>query len=201
MELQLCIVTPFYFSLQHILNEIAENCLDIAINRSGCCLLQECIAYADKEARDQILVEIAANALLLSEHPFGNYVVQYILGLDIIEVTANILAQFEGNILDLSMNKFSSHVVEKCLKELRAEYSTRIIVELISNPELFQNVVQDYFGNYVIQSALAVSQGAIRQALVRLIHIHCPNFKSHLHGAWVTRRNKHGHIGGGRNYF
>ena len=44
-------------------------------------------------------------------------------------------------------------------------------------------------------------QGAIRQALVRLIHIQCPNFKSHLHGAWVTRRNKHGHIGGGRNYF
>ena len=89
---------------------------------------------------------------------FRNYVVQYILGLDITEVTANILAQFEGNILDLSMNKFSSHVVEKCLKELRAEYSTRIIVELISNPELFQNVVQDYSGNYVIQSALAVSQ-------------------------------------------
>ncbi len=89
---------------------------------------------------------------------FRNYVVQYILGLDITEVTANILAQFEGNILDLSMNKFSCHVVEKCLKELRAEYSTRIIVELISNPELFQNVVQDYSGNYVIQSALAVSQ-------------------------------------------
>lgn len=77
MELQLCIVTPFYFSLQHILNEIAENCLDIAINRSGCCLLQECIAYADKEARDQILVEIVANALLLSEHPFGFVHLEY----------------------------------------------------------------------------------------------------------------------------
>ena len=59
------------FHLQHILNEIAESCVDIARDKSGCCLFQQCITYDVGEATERIVAEIVANAFLLSEDAFG----------------------------------------------------------------------------------------------------------------------------------
>lgn len=65
---------------------------------------------------------------------------------------ASLMSQFEGNYVHLSMQKFSSHVVEKCLKHLE-QSRPRIIQELLSVPH-FEQLMQDPFANYVIQSAL-----------------------------------------------
>ena len=54
------------------------------------------------------------------------------------------------------MQKFSSHVVEKCIKHF-AESRPQIIRELISVVH-FEQLLQDPFANYVIQSALAVTK-------------------------------------------
>ncbi|XP_030942396.1 putative pumilio homolog 8, chloroplastic isoform X1 [Quercus lobata] len=174
--------------MKHILNEIAERCVDIARDKSGCCLFQQCITYDVGEATERIVAEIVANAFLLSEDAFGNYVVQYLLfGLRKPSITRKILAQFEGKFVALSLNKFGSHVVQKCLQELGEECSNRIIMELTCSPNVFLNVAQDNFGNFIIQGALAVSKGAIHERLVSLINNHSQLLKSHLHGAWITR--------------
>lgn len=67
--------------------------------------------------------------------------------------TADILDQLEGNYGDLSMQKYSSNVVEKCLKYAGEERRSCIIKELVNNPRLDQ-IMQDPYGNYVIQAAL-----------------------------------------------
>lgn len=87
----------------------------------------------------------------------SNYVVQHVLGLKVPQITENLLAQLEGNYIFLSRSKFGSNVVEKCLSELREEQSTRIIIELLRNVNVSMLLV-DPFGNYVIQTALAVSK-------------------------------------------
>lgn len=58
-------------NLQHILNVVADNCLEIATDKSGCCVLQQCVAHAKGEPQIRLLAEIVANALVLSEHPYG----------------------------------------------------------------------------------------------------------------------------------
>lgn len=50
---------------------IADNCLDIATDKSGCCVLQHCVENADGQSRERLVAEITANSIVLSEHPYG----------------------------------------------------------------------------------------------------------------------------------
>ncbi|XP_010939632.1 putative pumilio homolog 7, chloroplastic [Elaeis guineensis] len=146
----------------------AEHCVDIATHRHGCCVLQRCIGHAIGEHRAKLVAEISANGLFLAQDAFGNYVVQYILELDDPSATAILVSQFEGHYVNLSTQKFSSNVVEKCLKFFGEEYRERIIVELLSVPR-FEQLLQDPYANYVIQSALGNSKGSLYATLVEAI--------------------------------
>ncbi|KAH9299582.1 hypothetical protein KI387_031264, partial [Taxus chinensis] len=86
-----------------------------------------------------------------------NYVVQYILEFGIPWATAKVIAQLQGHYALLSMQKFSSNVVEKCLKEGKEEHRAAIIQELLNSSQL-GDLLQDAYGNYVVQSALGVSK-------------------------------------------
>ncbi|XP_031107057.1 pumilio homolog 12-like [Ipomoea triloba] len=177
---------------KQILNVVANNCLDIATDRSGCCVLQHCVENADAQSRERLVAEITANALVLSEHPYGNYVVQNILGLRIPHYSSEIVRQLAGSLVHLSMNKYGSNVVEKLLKECDEIEARVMIEEIVSSPN-FLMVLQDPFGNYVVQSALTVSKGPLRYALVNIINMHYASLHSHPHGKRVlakTRGNK-----------
>ncbi|KAH7524410.1 hypothetical protein FEM48_Zijuj06G0116200 [Ziziphus jujuba var. spinosa] len=68
------------------------------------------------------------------------------------------------------MQKFSSHVVEKCLEHFE-ESPSRIIHELIS-VSCFEQLLQDPYANYVIQSALAFTKGPLHASLVEAVWSH-----------------------------
>ncbi|XP_021297090.1 pumilio homolog 12-like [Herrania umbratica] len=174
---------------KHLVDEIVEHCLDNATDKSGCCVLQQCLAHAKAEARERLLAEITANAFVLSEHPYGNYVVQYVLGMKVPPVTSNLIEQLGGSYVTLSKNKYGSNVVEKCLKDAGEEHSARIITEIMHDPN-FLKVLQDPFGNYVVQSALNVSKGDLHNALVQFIQHHYPFLHSHLFGKKVLARTR-----------
>ncbi|KAK4401717.1 putative pumilio8, chloroplastic [Sesamum angolense] len=174
---------------KHILNVVADNCLDIATDKSGCCVLQQCVAHAQGEARDRLIAEITSNSLILSEHPYGNYVVQYIVGLRIPHVTADIIAQLTGSYVSLSMNKYGSNVVEKCLREAEGDQFLHIINEISNSPN-FLRVLQDPYGNYVAQSALTIAKGTVRNTMNNMILVHYAFLQSHPHGKRVLARTK-----------
>lgn len=86
-----------------------------------------------------------------------NYVVQFILELKIPSAIRSLISEFEGNYVHLSIQKFGSHVVEKCLHVFDDESRSRIIHELLSASP-FEQLLQDPHANYVIQTALHVSE-------------------------------------------
>ncbi|KAK8684038.1 hypothetical protein V6N13_040075 [Hibiscus sabdariffa] len=153
-----------------IFDAAAKFCVDIATHRHGCCVLQRCIAHSTGQHRDKLITQISRNGLFLAQDPFGNYVVQYIIELNVRSAVGNLLSQFKGHYVHLSMQKFSSHVVEKCLKHF-AESRSQIIRELISVVH-FEQLLQDPFANYVIQSALAVTKGPLHASLVEAVRPH-----------------------------
>ncbi|KAG1366506.1 pumilio domain-containing protein C6G9.14 [Cocos nucifera] len=155
----------------------AEHCVDIATHRHGCCVLQRCIGHAIGEHRANLVAEISANGLFLAQDAFGNYVVQYILELEDPSATAILVSQFEGHYVNLSTQKFSSNVVEKCLKFFGEEDRERIIAELLSVPR-FEQLLQDPYANYVIQSALGNSKGSVHADLVAAIRPHSSVLKT-----------------------
>ncbi|XVF39844.1 hypothetical protein PTKIN_Ptkin01aG0064800 [Pterospermum kingtungense] len=142
---------------KYLLNELADNCYQIATDKSGCCALQQFVGHSKGVARARLVREIIAIALHLAEDQYGNYVVQHILGLKEPEITERLLRQLEGNYASLSCNRYGSNVVEKCLVESGEQQSTRIIMELLKSP-MVSRLLVDRFGNYVIQSALTVSK-------------------------------------------
>ncbi|ONK58059.1 uncharacterized protein A4U43_C09F7690 [Asparagus officinalis] len=79
---------------------------------------------------------------------------------------------------------FYSLVVEKCLNLAKEEDRIKIIKELMNSPQFLQ-ILQDAYGNYVIQSALKLCKGALNAALVEAIKPHVPVLWSHPYGKKV----------------
>ncbi|GMP92167.1 hypothetical protein CsSME_00042506 [Camellia sinensis var. sinensis] len=136
-----------------------------------------------------------------------NYVVQFVFEIEDPWATVDILDQLEGDYGDLSMQKYSSNVVEKCLKYAGEESQSCIIHELINNRRLDQ-IMQDPYGNYVIQAALNHSkpmkhgfldkhgvpvpstyQGSLHAALVEAIRPHVPVLRTSPYGKKVLSSN------------
>lgn len=102
-----------------------------------------------------------------------NYVVQNVLDQKVSWVLAAIFDQLKGHFGHLSMQKHSSNVVERCLKLAKEEDRVEIIRELINSPQ-FLHILQDAYGNYVIQSALKQCKVNLHNS-VRLIFVATPN--------------------------
>ncbi|XP_030524202.1 pumilio homolog 12-like isoform X2 [Rhodamnia argentea] len=168
---------------QFLFEAAAANCVELATDRHGCCVLQKCLSRSVGEHRKHLISEIVPNSLILSQDQFGNYVVQYIFELQVSQVV-KILDQLEGRFGDLSMQKYSSNVVEKCLTHSTWEGLRRVIQELIDDPRLDQ-IMQDAYGNYVIQAALNISEGALEDALVEAIRPHIPVLRTSPYGKKV----------------
>lgn len=86
-----------------------------------------------------------------------NYVIQSLIEKEIRSVTSGIINQLRGRFVSLSLNKYGSYVVEKCIR-WSSEMDTILIIKEIIYDRNFLTVLQDAFGNYVAQSALAVAK-------------------------------------------
>jgi len=158
---------------QFIYDAVAQHCVQVATHRHGCCVMQRCVDHGTFSQKKQLIEEIRKSAQQLVEVAFGNYVVQYVLELNMLsDLPTNLIKNLEGNLYFLSKQKFSSNVVEKCLKLGDDECSRRIMRELLGmdpnttdqtemdaipdkiKKQLF-DLLQDCFGNYVIQTCLS----------------------------------------------
>ncbi|KAK9289370.1 hypothetical protein L1049_007525 [Liquidambar formosana] len=170
--------------IEFLFEAVTGHCVELATDRHGCCVLQKCLSYSDGEQRHHLMCEIISNALTLSQDPFGNYLVQYVFDLKLSWATAEVLNQLEGNYGYLSMQKYSSNVIEQCLSNAGEEQLSRIIEELINNSQLDQ-IMQDVYGNYVIQTALNHSKGPLHAALVEAIRPHISTLRISPYGKKV----------------
>ncbi|KAG5254124.1 pumilio [Salix suchowensis] len=192
--IQKCLEHFPFDDTKHLIKEIAESFLDIAMDKSGCCVLNRALDCAQGELKEHLLLKTIANAVFLSENPFGNYVVQHVLDERIQHATIRILEQLKGYFVSLSMNKYGSNVVEKCLIWSGMEENASMIIDEFIHSPYFVNICRDNFGNYVVQKALEVSKGGIRNALVSRINDSYPDLHSDINaktGVRKARDNRH----------
>ncbi|KAJ8521773.1 hypothetical protein ONZ45_g1585 [Pleurotus djamor] len=178
---------------QFIYNAVAQNCVEVATHRHGCCVLQRCIDHASEGQRVQLVNEITYNALTLVQDPYGNYVVQYILDLNDSRFSDAVIRQFAGNVCALSVQKFSSNVIEKCVRV--AEHNTRkMLIEEFLNRSRLEKLLRDSYGNYCVQTALDYAEPAQRALLVEGIRPVLPLIRNTPYGKRI--QNKLQRIGG-----
>lgn len=171
---------------QFIFDTASAHCREIATHRHGCCVLQRCLDHGNEKQRQQLSHEVAQNATKLSLDPFGNYVVQYVLSRgdeDSIEI---ILNHIKSNIVELSLHKFGSNVIEK---SLRINKLTDTLIEvLLLNKERFSDLLNDAFGNYVLQTALDVANPTDLSKLSQSLQPLLPNIKNTPHGRRIMTK-------------
>lgn len=73
--IQKCLTTLSNPLNQFIYDDLIENCVEVALHRHGCCVLQRSIDSATVEQRDRVIEAIRRNTLQLVQDAFGNYVV------------------------------------------------------------------------------------------------------------------------------
>ncbi|CAN8246841.1 unnamed protein product [Cochlearia groenlandica] len=169
-----------------VLEAATRFCTEIATHRHGCCVLQRCVLHSAGAERGRLVAEISRNSLLLAQDPYGNYVVQYLIEQKI-EGVVNVIFELRGNYAKLSTQKFSSHVVEQCLRHY-PESRSHIVRELVSVPN-FEQLLQDPYANYVIQSALSLTKGYIRSSLVEKVR-RCGNLRTNPYCKKIFSRNR-----------
>lgn len=162
---------------QFIYDAMCSDCASIATNKQGCCVLQRCLEFASAQQRLQLVGTIVSCALQLVQDPYGNYVLQYVLeGCDS-TVNDGLAALFLPHLATLCVNKFSSNVVEKMLRAASQPVRDMYVGALRENTTL-PRLLQDDFGNYVIQTALTVASPNIAEGLVAAIKPHWAQIRS-----------------------
>ncbi|XP_028780568.1 pumilio homolog 12-like [Neltuma alba] len=169
-EIVVPIATSHYGSYA-ILDAMASECTLVATNKSGCFVLQKCLSISTLELSYLLICAVTNRVTVLAPHQYGNYVVQYVIKLRLGEVNEAIVNQLRGCYVDLSINKQASNVVENLLI-FSTQKNVDIIVQEIINSPSFLYLLQDPFGNYVAQTALECSKGALYDALVSTISKH-----------------------------
>ena len=168
--------------------------LALSMHPYGCRVIQRVLEHTgpEEEAQQRSLVgEVAERALALSQDQYGNYVVQSILSLGLDWASAQVMACLEGHFCEVSVQKFGSNVAEKCLKIGDGPLQSvrdGLIRELVATTSL-ERLLQDPYGNYVVQSALAVSRGQLHSELVEAIRPHMAAIKSSPYGKRILARS------------
>jgi len=152
--------------------EIVGHTLSLAIHPYGSRVIQRLLEKVSRIEAQLLLSEIKQQTVALSKNQYGNYIIQWIIKHCAME-RRDIVQKLKGRVAKLSRDKYASNVVEQVFK-----WSSQAIIRDMAD-ELFQDfsagegtypvlaaIVCDQFGNYVIQTLLESSTGALRHRLL-----------------------------------
>lgn len=169
-----------------IFDTTSAHCTEIATHRHGCCVLQRCLDHGNDDQRKQLSLKVAENATRLASDPFGNYVVQYVLSRGDAESIELILDHIRSNIIALSLHKFGSNVIEK---SLRIDALTdRVMEVLLNKSDKFPLLLNDPYGNYVLQTSLDVASSTDLAKLAISLQPLLPGIKNTPHGRRIMTK-------------
>lgn len=171
---------------QFIFDSASAHCNEIATHRHGCCVLQRCLDHGNLEQRKQLSMKVAENATNLSLDPFGNYVVQYVLSRGDEQSIAVIVDHIRKNIVLMSLHKFGSNVIEKSLRI--GKFTDTIVDVLMANNEKFGVMLNDPYGNYVLQTTLDMAKSEDLTKLALMLQPLLPNIKNTPHGRRIMTK-------------
>ena len=170
--------------------KIIENiiCLqvkDIAITRKGCNFLKKYFEFSNEKDLINIKNNILKNLNEIITDQYGNYVIQSILAKEGSPLEEDFIKEISKNIVFYSNNKFSSNAVEKCFENTKMK---NIVLNQFLQPEIFENIIMDEFGNYVIQKAIAKADIKRKKIMFQLLKPLVPNLKNKYFGQRLISR-------------
>ncbi|PCH38074.1 ARM repeat-containing protein [Wolfiporia cocos MD-104 SS10] len=131
-------------------NAMEGHILPLSLQMYGCRVVQKAIEYILPEQQSVFVKELEANALRLVKDANGNHVVQKLIE-RVPPERLELLKAFKGNVYDLATHPYGCRVLQRCFEHLPEEYIRPLLDELHKHVTF---LMQDQFGNYVVQFVL-----------------------------------------------
>lgn len=129
------------------------------------------------------MIQIVVRVAELVDDQYGNYLLQHLLQLNDHSISKTIHNTLKGRYRELSKHKFSSNVVEKTMLSGFSDIRSEVLGELIC-PDEMVDLLQDSYGNYVMQNALSLVEGDQALALIRVIYSCIDSLRKKIQKKW-----------------
>merc|ERR1719189_12563 len=155
-----------------VVDEISGYSYSLTMHPYGSRVIQRLLTKVCRKKAQPLLNEIKQHTIALSKNQYGNWIIQWIIKHCVLE-RREVVVQLIGHVAELSKEKFASNVIEQVFKRSSRAHISALAEELLEDDSsktgrcstLFA-LVNDQFGNYVIQTLLDSSSGEFRQRLL-----------------------------------
>jgi hypothetical protein len=186
--IQKCIERSPPATIQFIIDDFVGQVVPLATHPYGCRVIQRILENCGHSQVIEMLKEIVLCTQDLVHDQYGNYVVQHVLEHGQPDDRTQILSRLRGQLVAMAQHKFASNVVEKLLQfstpETRPIILNEFTGESAGQPAILV-MMRDAYGNYVIQKALDVCQGADRDRLISCIREHLATVRKFVYGKHI----------------
>mmetsp|Transcript_39465 Transcript_39465/g.62624 ORF Transcript_39465/g.62624 Transcript_39465/m.62624 type:complete len:599 (-) Transcript_39465:454-2250(-) len=161
-----------------IIDEVNTKVEFWASHMYGCRVIQRLLEHCTSIQLPRMLDQLIVHVKKLSRDSYGNYVVQHMLEHGRQEDKAAIIQVISRDVVEYSKNKCSSNVVEKCfeiaaigehaaqLEQERRSLYHAVLAGNVADPHSpLMSMMDDRFGNYIVQRMIEHSKGEERQLL------------------------------------
>merc|ERR1719193_1978722 len=153
-----------------VVDEISGYTCRLAMHPYGSRVIQRLLTRVSRKKAQLLLNEIKRHTVALSKNTYGNWIIQWIIKYCVLE-RREVVVQLIGHVAELSKEKFASNVIEQVFKKSSRAHISALAEELLEDDSsrgcsTLVTLVNDQFGNYVVQTLLDSSSGEFRQRLL-----------------------------------
>merc|ERR1719193_208442 len=153
-----------------VVDEISGYTCRLAMHPYGSRVIQRLLTRVSRKKAQLLLNEIKRHTVALSKNQYGNWIIQWIIKHCVLE-RREVVVQLIGHVAELSKEKFASNVIEQLFKRSSRADTSALAEELLEDDSsrgcsTLVTLVNDQFGNYVVQTLLDSSSGEFRQRLL-----------------------------------
>ncbi|EMD38407.1 hypothetical protein CERSUDRAFT_82658 [Gelatoporia subvermispora B] len=131
-------------------NAMEGHVLPLSLQMYGCRVVQKAVEYVLPEQQSAFVKELDVNVLRCVKDANGNHVVQKLIE-RVAPERLTFVQAFRGNVYELSTHPYGCRVLQRCFEHLPEEQTRPLLDEL---HKYIINLMQDQFGNYVVQFVL-----------------------------------------------
>ncbi|CCM02367.1 uncharacterized protein FIBRA_04462 [Fibroporia radiculosa] len=143
-------------------NAMESHVLPLSLQMYGCRVVQKAVEHVLPEQQSNFVKELDASVLRCVKDANGNHVIQKLIERVPPERLMFIKA-FKGNVYDLATHPYGCRVLQRCFEHLPDEYTRPLLDELHKH---VTHLMQDQFGNYVVQFVLEHGKAQDRAVVI-----------------------------------
>ncbi|KAL7424207.1 hypothetical protein Q5752_001793 [Cryptotrichosporon argae] len=156
--------------------------LQLSMQMYGCRVVQKALEHVLVEQREKLVSELEGHYIECVKSSNANHVVQRLLMLD---PPQTLLDSFLGNVFELATHPFGCRVLQKSIETLPTKRLRKVLDELHMT---VGNLMEDQFGNYVVQSIIMVGPAEDRSKVIARVAGHVQKLSRHKFASNVVEK-------------